>query len=567
MFTTLGRLCSVAATVASRRMSPLVLAGKKGAGPQPETSPPASNPRGNNHRNARLTIITTVTRGPEALKTDRAPRRVLALDFEQFPPQKQSQVSLVATSLYAQWRFRCGAVSALREDGEVPPERLLQAIWLHQRLQRDQLRTLDGEPVRVLHPGFASVEGGPDFCGAVLQFGAAPAQSGDVEVDLRSSGWRAHGHDRNPAFQKVLLHVVWDGEQSTVSGLKTLALRKTLDAPLGELSRWLECEPAKSLPENLRGRCAAPLQELSGEPLAALLREAARVRFEAKAAQLQARARHAGWEQALWEGLFRALGYKHNVWAMHCLAETRDRWLQGEQSPLALQARLLGLSHLLPTELPPAPAGADDYVRRVWDCWWRQRDEFAAVLLPRNIWRFHGLRPANHPQRRFALAAHWLAWGDLPARLQRWCAKTLPEAAWLDSLVELLQPEDDEFWSWHWTLRSARMKNPQPLVGATRVIDLAINVILPWLWTRAAEGKNAELRAEIERRYFSWPCAEDNSVLRLARQRLLGTGSRRGFRSAAQQQGLMQIVRDYCDHANAVCEQCRFPGLVRQWPR
>jgi hypothetical protein len=457
--------------------------------------------------------------------------------------------------------------SALRDAGDVPPERLLQALWQHQRLQRDQLRTLDGEPVRVLHPGFASVEGGPDFRGAVVQFGAGSAQSGDVEVDLRSSGWHAHGHDRNPAFQKVLLHVVWDVEQTPVSGMKTLALRKSLDAPLGELSQWLECEPAKSLPENLRGRCSAPLRELPAPQLTALLHEAARVRFEAKAAQLQARARHAGWEQALWEGLFRALGYKHNVWPMHCLAETRARWAERELSPLTLQARLLGLSNLLPTELSRPQVGADGYVRRVWDCWWRERDEFEACLLPRSVWRFHGLRPANHPQRRLALAAHWLARGDLPARLERWCAASLAENAWLGSLVELLQPERDEFWSWHWTIRSARLQKPQPLIGSTRVTDLAINVILPWLWTRAAEGKSEELRAEIERRHFSWPCAEDNSVLRLARQRLLGTGSRRGFRSAAQQQGLMQIVRDFCDHSNAVCDQCGFPELVQQWPR
>jgi hypothetical protein len=476
-------------------------------------------------------------------------------------------VSSFSTSLYAQWRSCCGAAVALRDDGDVPSELLLQAIWQHQRLRRDQLHTLDGEPVRVLHPGFASVEGGPDFRGSVLQFGEASPQSGDVEVDLRSSGWSAHGHDRNPAFQKVLLHVVWDVERAAVSGLKTLALRKSLDAPLGELSQWLECEPVKSLPENLRGQCSAPLRELSGERLSSLLHEAARVRFEAKAAQLQARARHAGWKQALWEGLFRALGYKHNVWPMHCLAETRERWVGREQSPLALQARLLGLSNLLPMELSSSQVGTEGYLRRVWDCWWRERDEFETCILPRSLWRFHGLRPANHPQRRLALAAHWVARGDLPARLERWCAAKLEQEAIFDTLVEILKPEGDEFWSWHWTFRSARLQKPQSLIGATRVTDLAINAILPWLWTRAAEGKSEELCAEIERRYFSWPCAQDNSVLRLARQRLLGTVSRRAFRSAAPQQGLIQIVRDFCDHSNAVCDPCGFPDLVQQWPR
>jgi len=29
------------------------------------------------------------------------------------------------------------------------------------------------------------------------------------------------------------------------------------------------------------------------------------------------------------------------------------------------------------------------------------------------------------------------------------------------------------------------------------------------------------------------------------------------------QQGLLQIVRDFCAHSNALCENCRFPELVR----
>src|ERR1041384_5899176 len=108
-------------------------------------------------------------------------------------------MGLGSTSFYASWRRRYGAAAALGDAGDAPPERLLQAIWQHQRLQRDQLRTLDGEILRVLHPGFASVEGGPDFRGAVLQIGDAAPRSGDVEVDLRANGWGGHGHDKNTA--------------------------------------------------------------------------------------------------------------------------------------------------------------------------------------------------------------------------------------------------------------------------------------------------------------------------------------------------------------------------------
>jgi hypothetical protein len=130
-------------------------------------------------------------------------------------------------------------------------------------------------------------------------------------------------------------------------------------------------------------------------------------------------------------------------------------------------------------------------------------------------------------------------------------------------LREVFQIERDEFWSWHWTFKSARLGKPQPLLGGTRATDLAVNVILPWLQARAEEGKNTKLQREIGRRYFAWPAAEDNSVLKLARQRLLGTSSRRALRSAAEQQGLMQIVRDFCAHSNAICENCRLPNLVQ----
>ena len=134
-----------------------------------------------------------------------------------------------------------------------------------------------------------------------------------------------------------------------------------------------------------------------------------------------------------------------------------------------------------------------------------------------------------------------------------------------DSLLETMQVERDDFWSWHWTFRSARLKKPQPLLGATRVTDLAVNVILPWLWTRAEAAKNTALQGVIEHRYGVWPSAEDNAVLRLARRRLLGSTSARALRGAAVQQGLMQITRDFCDHANAICGDCRFPEGVAEW--
>jgi Protein of unknown function (DUF2851) len=484
-------------------------------------------------------------------------------------------------NFYAAWRARLSAVSLLHDENDQPPERLLQAVWLHQRLRRDQLKTTDGKKVRVFHPGFASAEGGPDFRGAVIQLDDDAPRSGDVEVDLRPGNWRVHGHDRNPNFQNVLLHVVWDeagvhaparpgNASSDPSGPEpqpfppTLAISNKLDAPLAELALWLEDETPGSFPENLRGRCCVPLQELNETQLTGLLREAADARFQAKAAHCRARAQLAGWEQSLWEGLFRALGYKHNTWPMQHLAETRSRWKRGADSAFELQARLFGVSGLLPAELPRAAAG-NDYLRRIWDCWWRARDEFSDCILPRAAWKFHGLRPANHPQRRLALAAHWLASGDLVQRLECWCAEDLPDKKPPGSLRKIFEVERDEFWSWHWTFRSGRLPESQPLLGASRVTDLAVNIVLPWLWTRAVEGRNGKLQRALEQRYFAWPPAQDNAVLRLARSRLLEPGRNHLWRSASVQQGLMQIAHDFCGNSNAICAGCHFPELASSW--
>jgi hypothetical protein len=344
-----------------------------------------------------------------------------------------------------------------------------------------------------------------------------------------------------------------------------MVIREKLDAPLAELNRWLEFAPLKTLPENLRGRCAAPLKELDAPLLKKVLNAAAGVRFEHKATAMRTRAQRVGWEQTLWEYLFRALGYKNNIWPMQNLAESRLTWLPGARSPFAIQTRLLGLSGLLPVELTRSRKSPDSYVRRTWDAWWRERDEFNPIILPREIWKFHGLRPANQPQRRLALAAHWLASPKLIARVENWCVTKIPDPALCPSLLEILQVPADEFWSWHWTLHSAKLTQPQPLLGEARVTDLAINVILPWLWVRAVTGGNDAIRAEMERRYFVWPCAADNSVLKLARQRLLGTTSQRILPDAASQQGLMQITRDFCDHADALCTGCRFPEVITKF--
>ncbi|HYE31527.1 MAG TPA: DUF2851 family protein [Methylomirabilota bacterium] len=471
-------------------------------------------------------------------------------------------MQLMPENEYAAWRAQARQGWAFRETDTTPPEALLQQVWLHQRLRRDSLRTLDGRVVRVIHPGFWNREAGPDFRQAVIQFEGERAKSGDVELDLEPQGWSSHGHVRNPEYKEVILHVVWARPNAAASGVPCVALKPCLDSPWTDLAQWLD-SGAGALPKEFAGRCSGPLAALDSGQLDALLQQAAEVRLAYKAEQLQARAKQCGWEQALWEGLLAGLGYKHNAWPMRRLAEMLGPPLGRSSERIRNEARIFGLSGLLPTDASALPLESARRLKVIWSAWWREQGDQALNVLPSEAWRLDGVRPANHPQRRLALAAQWASCADLFARLEQWFLKA-PDASAEDDLAGILQPMGETFWQERCTFRSAPLKRTLPMLGKDRVSDLAINVILPWFMVRAMAGKNRDLEALARRRFFAWPAGQDNSALKQARERLFA-GTKVRLNTAALQQGLLQITRDFCNHSNAVCDQCVFPQLVRTW--
>jgi len=469
-------------------------------------------------------------------------------------------------SAYARWRAVAVQSSFLREaTNELPGEHLLQLVWQHQRLRSDQLLTTDARPVRVLHPGFWNRGRGPDFRGSVLRLGDAPAVAGDVEIDQHVTDWQGHHHQGNPAYAGVILHVVWHPPSRAPTGLPVLPLLDRLDATMEELITWVDLDPG--LPENVLGRCASGLRALPASAIEDWLRQASLFRFQRKAVEFAARARQVGWERSLWEGLCGALGYQNNVWPMRRLAEQSHLLAQAcaDRDLVHLQALLLGTSSLLPHETRSSRNPPHPYLRALWDHWWRERHAWSDSILPSTLWRLGGLRPANHPQRRVALTAHWLLQPDLLQQLEHWLTQPCPDRQLVSSLLELLQPRAEPFWSRHWTLTSAPIGgSPQPLLGLTRLHDIAINVLLPWFWIRAETGSRRGLKDQTVARYCAWPAAQDNAVLRLARQRLFAGEPGRLRWTAALQQGLLQVIRDFCGHSNALCDNCVLPERLKE---
>ena len=100
-----------------------------------------------------------------------------------------------------------------------PPlsEATLARLWAGQRFPASALVTGDGMPLRVLHPGLRGRGAGPDFRDAIIA-AAGRLLRGDVELHRRSSDFRAHGHHRDPRYDGLVLHVVFDDDEQPLRG-------------------------------------------------------------------------------------------------------------------------------------------------------------------------------------------------------------------------------------------------------------------------------------------------------------------------------------------------------------
>lgn len=87
-------------------------------------------------------------------------------------------------------------------------EELLHFLWRHKRLPFHKFTTTEGKKIEILHIGKYNTSSGPDFLEAKLRYDGI-VWSGAIEMHLKSSDWLQHGHQHDPNYKQVILHVVW----------------------------------------------------------------------------------------------------------------------------------------------------------------------------------------------------------------------------------------------------------------------------------------------------------------------------------------------------------------------
>lgn len=422
----------------------------------------------------------------------------------------------------------------------------LQACWFAGDFGRE-FRTTSGEPVRIVQFGVWNHEAGPDFAHAAVSFDGGAPRVGAIEFDLDVRDWERHGHGQNPEYERVVLHVftsVGGPEFFTRTAGHRLVPQVLLDPAV------LKGAPPVSLPEAKLGRCSSPLAALDPSQARAVLIGAAEYRVRRKAAALARWCEAHGPDEALYQALAGALGYKSNKLPFTVLAQRLPLKLLLKRRE-QIDALLFGVSGFLPErEFSKLPPETREYVRGLWEQWWALRAEFSGLILAPEVWRLSGQRPVNHPQRRLAALAqivrHW-------RELQR-----LAGGGGFEKLEAFFAGLQDPHWEHHYTLNSKASKSPMALLGESRISDIMLNVFLPLHATRDAS---------VLETFRAWRAPMSNRRVEVAATRLFGDfpGRAKLLQSAAAQQGLLQIYEDFCLQDASDCARCRFPEQLGQW--
>lgn len=415
------------------------------------------------------------------------------------------------------------------------PETVLQDAWARRLYDPSSLRTTTGEPVTIIRPGTLNRGAGPDFSGAAIRIGTAPDDLlwvGDVEIHRTSTEWNAHRHDDDPAYDRVVLHVVVSPDDATGTLtrhdgtlLPELVLFPHLDRSLRALAHDFYVRGEQAPPF-----CAPRWREVPHGTRLAWVRQLGVERLKRRSARLgRSFGRTPDLDRLLVSSVFRALGYAPNADAMERLAARVPLPLVRQLSdPADIHALLVGLAGLADPRL-----FSDETEQRFRAL--ARTHELPPPMQPKT-WR-HGGRPANAPRRRIEQAAAMLSElggqtgllrHDALGRLRAALGTTEPLITLRNLLRESVLPDSHG-------------------VGLARADVVLTNAILPALFLDAEMREDLAAESQVLAVFDQLPPETDHVTRAFDEAGLTPE-------SALESQGTHQLATGYCMEGR--CARC-----------
>src|ERR1700730_6562660 len=223
-----------------------------------------------------------------------------------------------------------------------PNELELQARWFAGEFGKDFVST-SGDKIDIVQFGTWNREAGPDFCDAAVCVNGSEPLCGCIEIDLVDRNWDSHGHATNPAFEETVLHVFVDKSDREFF----TRTKSNRNVPQVRIDPAILPEAfSANIPLARPGRCQAPLKDLAEERVRSVLDAAAQFRLQKKAARIRAKIDNHSLDEALFQEIAAALGYKENKLPFTLIAQRLPLKSLRENLPDA-EALLFGVAGFL----------------------------------------------------------------------------------------------------------------------------------------------------------------------------------------------------------------------------
>lgn len=422
----------------------------------------------------------------------------------------------------------------------------MQYVWQHRLWPRTHLRTVDGRPVQIIDPGRLNTDAGPDFFNAKVSIGGH-TWAGDIEIHVRASDWHRHGHDGDPAYDSVILHVV-DRDDTAIcrsNGEVIPQLQMACTPDFHQRYSLLVDRADRDLP------CTSAIASMEPVHIRSWIDALSFERLYEKAENINARLDrlNRNWDAAAYVTIARSLGFGVNgdpferlamMVPLGFLAKHRDNLF-------TLEAILLGQSGLLdPVET------YDPYLTQLKKEYEYMAHKFGLRKTEPLGWKMSRMRPANFPHRRIAMLAALINRTTRPMSI-------LLDIASIEQATEIFSLPFTGYWNDHFSFGAPSSKASATLSRGS-VISLMINAVIP---LQFAFGQSRDDRAMTDRALdllHSLP-AEQNSIVSLFRDAGLPVNS------AFASQAVIQLRRAYCQAHK--CLYCRIGhrSLAASCPR
>jgi hypothetical protein len=421
-------------------------------------------------------------------------------------------------------------------------EEFLHYLWKYSLYDHDRLFDNDHNQIIILDPGAYNRDSGPDFFNARISVGGT-IWAGNVEIHIKSSHFDNHGHQNDPAFDNVILHVVADNDRRVFNtkGEEILTVEISFDPELYEKYLSLVNNPYIIA-------CQDDIRKIDSIYVHHWLNSLVIERIQAKTDSILKIFYDTGndWEETFYRVLSRYFGFRVNTEPFEMLASALPFRIIRKHSDnlFQIEALLFGTAGLLDAGLFKE-ALSDEYYRSLIKEYTVLSVKYSLQPLHGWLWKFSRLRPPNFPTVRLSqLAAMLSVAGGL-------FSKAL-EATDIRQIKDLFEVSASWYWDDHFVF-GKKSRNFTKKAGSQAADILLINAVIPMIFVYG-QSRDCQDISEKALSFLESISPEDNIIT--SEWHEAGIIAESAFHS----QALIQLRNEYCKRRK--CLDCRIGNKI-----